>query len=131
MSGTRWITASNRRRSGEDLEAEDGHHHAFRPEHRGEILIAVSDDGAGIDRRAVLDKAQRKGLLTKPVKDYSDREVYQFLLMPGFSTNDVVTEYSGRGVGMDVVKQNVEKIGGDVTVESTPGQGTRVIFKIP
>ena len=97
----------------------------------GEILIAVSDDGAGIDRRAVLDKAQRKGLLTKPVKDYSDREVYQFLLMPGFSTNDVVTEYSGRGVGMDVVKQNVEKIGGDVTVESTPGQGTKVVFKIP
>ena len=97
----------------------------------GEILITVSDDGAGIDRRAVLDKAQKKGLLTKPVKDYSDREVYQFLLMPGFSTNDVVTEFSGRGVGMDVVKQNVEKIGGDVAVESTPGQGTRVIFKIP
>ena len=51
--------------------------------------------------------------------------------MPGFSTNEVVTEYSGRGVGMDVVKENVEKIGGDVTVESTPGAGTKIIFKIP
>ena len=97
----------------------------------GEILITVSDDGAGIDRRAVLDKAQRKGMLTKPAKDYTDREVYQFLLMPGFSTNEVVTEFSGRGVGMDVVKQNVEKIGGEVTVGSTPGQGTTVVFKIP
>ena len=97
----------------------------------GEILVTVSDDGAGIDRRAVLAKAQKKGLLTKPAGDYSDREVYQFLLMPGFSTNEVVTEYSGRGVGMDVVKENVEKIGGDVTVESTPGAGTKIIFKIP
>lgn len=51
--------------------------------------------------------------------------------MPGFSTNDVVTEYSGRGVGMDVVKENVEKIGGDVSVDSAPGKGTKIVFKIP
>ncbi|WP_326974799.1 chemotaxis protein CheA [Caproicibacter sp. BJN0012] len=97
----------------------------------GEILITVSDDGAGIDRKAVLDKANKKGLLTKPADDYTDHEVNQFILMPGFSTNDVVTEFSGRGVGMDVVKENVEKIGGEVTVESKQGEGTRVIFKIP
>jgi two-component system, chemotaxis family, sensor kinase CheA len=97
----------------------------------GEILITVSDDGAGIDRQAVLNKAQKKGLLTKPADEYTDHEVNQFILMPGFSTNDVVTEYSGRGVGMDVVKENVEKIGGEVMVESTPGQGTKVVFKIP
>ncbi|MCI1965347.1 MAG: chemotaxis protein CheA [Oscillospiraceae bacterium] len=97
----------------------------------GEILITVSDDGAGIDRKGVLAKAQKKGLLTKPADEYTDHEVNQFILMPGFSTNDVVTEFSGRGVGMDVVKENVEKIGGDVTVESTPGQGTKVVFKIP
>ena len=97
----------------------------------GEILITVSDDGAGIDRQAVLSKAQKKGLLTKPADEYADEEVNQFILMPGFSTNDVVTEFSGRGVGMDVVKENVEKIGGEVTVESTPGQGTKVVFKIP
>ena len=97
----------------------------------GEILITVSDDGAGINRKAVLEKAKKKGLLTKPEEDYTDKEVYQFLLMPGFSTNEVVTEYSGRGVGMDVVKQNVEKIGGDVSIDSTIGQGTKIVFKIP
>lgn len=97
----------------------------------GEILISVSDDGAGIDRQAVLEKAQKKGLLSKPADEYTDHEVNQFILMPGFSTNSVVTEYSGRGVGMDVVKENVEKIGGDVTVESKPGQGTKVVLKIP
>lgn len=97
----------------------------------GDILISVSDDGAGINRAAVLKKAEKKGMLTKPADEYTDREVYQFLLMPGFSTNEVVTEYSGRGVGMDVVKENVEKIGGDVSVESTPGKGTKTMFKIP
>ncbi len=97
----------------------------------GDILISVSDDGAGINRKAVLGKAQKKGMLTKPAEEYTDREVYQFLLMPGFSTNEVVTEYSGRGVGMDVVKANVEKIGGEVSIESTQGQGTKTMFKIP
>lgn len=97
----------------------------------GEILITVSDDGSGINKKAVLDKAKKKNLLTKPEEDYADKEIYQFLLMPGFSTNEVVTEYSGRGVGMDVVKQNVEKIGGDVSIDSTPGAGTKIVFKIP
>ena len=97
----------------------------------GEILISVEDDGKGIDRQAVLNKAKKKGMLKKPERDYTDKEVYQFLLMPGFSTNDVVTEFSGRGVGMDVVKENVEKIGGDVSVDSTPGKGTKIVFKIP
>ena len=97
----------------------------------GEILITVADDGAGVDRAAVLAKAQKKGLLTKAPDEYTDQEVNQFILMPGFSTNDVVTEYSGRGVGMDVVKENVEKIGGDVSVESAPGKGTKTVFKIP
>ncbi len=97
----------------------------------GDILISVSDDGGGLDRAAVLGKASQKGLLTKPEGEYTDKEVYQFILMPGFSTNNVVTEYSGRGVGMDVVRENVEKIGGDVTIDSTPGKGMTVLFKIP
>ena len=97
----------------------------------GEVLISVEDDGAGIDRQRVLSKAKKKGLLKKPEAEYTDKEVYQFLLMPGFSTNDVVTEFSGRGVGMDVVKENVEKIGGDVSVDSTLGKGTKIVFKIP
>lgn len=97
----------------------------------GEILISIEDDGQGIDREAVLAKAKRQGMLKKPEKEYSNREVYNFLLMPGFSTNEVVTEYSGRGVGMDVVKKNVEKIGGDVSISSEPGKGMKVLFKIP
>lgn len=97
----------------------------------GEILITIEDDGQGIDREAVLAKAKRQGMLKKNEKEYSNREVYNFLLMPGFSTNEVVTEFSGRGVGMDVVKKNVEKVGGDVTITSEPGKGTKVLFKIP
>lgn len=97
----------------------------------GDILISVSDDGGGLDREAVLAKAAQKGLLTKPEQEYTDKEVYQFILMPGFSTNNVVTEYSGRGVGMDVVRDNVEKIGGEVSIDSTPGRGMTVVFKIP
>lgn len=97
----------------------------------GEILISVQDDGAGIDKNAVLNKAKRQGMLKKPEKDYSSREIYNFILMPGFSTNEVVTEYSGRGVGMDVVKKNVEQIGGDVSLTSEVGKGTKILFKIP
>ncbi|TQI65478.1 chemotaxis protein CheA [Clostridium sp. KNHs216] len=97
----------------------------------GEILISVQDDGKGIDKKYVLQKAKRQGLLKKPEKEYSTREIYSFLLMPGFSTNDVVTEYSGRGVGMDVVKKNVEKVGGDVSLISEVGKGTKILFKIP
>lgn len=97
----------------------------------GEILITVEDDGAGINREGVLRKAKKQGLLTKPENEYTDKEVNNFILMPGFSTNEVVTEYSGRGVGMDVVKKNVEKIGGDVTLTSEEGKGTKIVFKIP
>lgn len=97
----------------------------------GEILISVQDDGLGIDKAAVLNKAKRQGMLRKPEKDYSTREIYNFILMPGFSTNEVVTEYSGRGVGMDVVKKNVEQIGGDVSLTSEVGKGTKILFKIP
>lgn len=97
----------------------------------GDIMISVEDDGSGIDCAKVLSKAEKKGLLTKPANEYTSHEIFQFLLMPGFSTNDVVTEFSGRGVGMDVVKDNVEKIGGEVTMDSTPGKGTKTLFKIP
>ncbi len=97
----------------------------------GDIVVTIMDDGRGIDRNSVLAKAKRLGLMKKPEAKYSDREVYDFLLMPGFSTNEEVTEYSGRGVGMDVVKKNVEKVGGDVTIDSELGEGTKIVFKIP
>ena len=63
--------------------------------------------------------------------DYTDKEVYQFITLPGFSTNEQVTEYSGRGVGMDVVVSNLQSIGGSLEIESTPGQGSQMILKIP
>ena len=96
-----------------------------------DVLIIVRDDGAGIDRERVMKKARDAGLLTKPEEDYQDREAYQFIFMPGFSTNEAVTEFSGRGVGMDIVSQNLEKVGGSVIVESTPGLGSAFTLKIP
>ncbi|MBQ8613569.1 MAG: chemotaxis protein CheA [Ruminiclostridium sp.] len=97
----------------------------------GEVIITVSDDGKGIDPQKVLAKAERNGLLTKPSYEYTEREIQNMILLPGFSTNEVVTEYSGRGVGMDVVKKNIEKVGGSLAVESKLGHGTTFIIKIP
>lgn len=97
----------------------------------GEVIIVVSDDGRGIDADRVLAKAKKNGLLTKNEKEYSDKEIFNMVMAPGFSTNEVVTEFSGRGVGMDVVKKNIEKIGGSVSVDSKFGEGTSFIIKIP
>ena len=97
----------------------------------GDIIISISDDGKGIDPEVILMKAKERNLLTKAESEYSDREILNLLLLPGFSTKETVTEFSGRGVGMDVVKKGVEKIGGTVTIESTKGAGTNVFFKIP
>lgn len=101
-------------------------------EHTGsEVIISVKDDGKGIDPSAILTKAKNNGLLTKPESEYSKKEILSLLMIPGFSTNEEVTEFSGRGVGMDVVKKNVEKIGGVVTITSDLGQGTCTTLKIP
>jgi two-component system chemotaxis sensor kinase CheA len=97
----------------------------------GEILITVQDDGKGLDREVLLNKAAERGLLTKNPSEYSEKEAYLLLLLPGFSTKSEVTEFSGRGVGMDVVKKNIEKIGGTVTIESKKGLGMATVFKIP
>ncbi|NLY71533.1 MAG: chemotaxis protein CheA [Clostridiales bacterium] len=97
----------------------------------GDIIISVSDDGRGLDPDLILEKAKSKNLLTKPENEYSHKEILNLIMMPGFSTKETVSEYSGRGVGMDVVKKNIEKIGGTVTIESIKGQGTNILFKIP
>lgn len=97
----------------------------------GEVIIVIADDGQGINPDAVLAKAERNGILTKPASEYSEKEILNMIMLPGFSTNEQVTEYSGRGVGMDVVKKNIEKIGGTVSVESKYGEGSKFIIKIP
>lgn len=99
----------------------------------GKVWISVEDDGQGLDRDKILKKARKQGLLddNKPDEAYTDKEVYQFITLPGFSTNEEVTEYSGRGVGMDVVVQNIQSIGGTLDIESTPGLGSIMSLKIP
>ena len=99
----------------------------------GKVWISVTDDGKGLDRVKILAKARKQGLLddSKPDEAYTDKEVYQFITLPGFSTNEQVTEYSGRGVGMDVVVQNIQSIGGTLDIESTAGMGSTMSLKIP
>lgn len=97
----------------------------------GEVVITVSDDGAGIDPEKIMNKARKQGILTKPESEYTEKEIQNLILLPGFSTNEQVTEFSGRGVGMDVVKANVEKCGGTIIVDSKKGVGTNFIIKIP
>jgi chemotaxis protein histidine kinase CheA len=97
----------------------------------GDVIISVSDDGKGLDRNVILAKARANGLLRKPENDYSDKEIFNLLMAPGFSTKEQVSEFSGRGVGMDVVKSNIERIGGSVIIESKLGHGTNIILKIP
>lgn len=99
----------------------------------GKVWIGVQDNGAGLDREKILAKAKRQDLLDPLRKDssYTDKEVYQFITLPGFSTNEQVTEYSGRGVGMDVVVSNIQSVGGSLEIESTPGQGSLMLLKIP
>ncbi|HEX7590543.1 MAG TPA: chemotaxis protein CheA [Candidatus Limnocylindrales bacterium] len=98
----------------------------------GRILITVEDDGKGMDPAAMRRAVVEKGLMSKDQADLtSDAEILRVIFMPGFSTAKVVTEVSGRGVGMDVVRNNIEHLGGWVDVASTPGQGTRVSLSLP
>lgn len=96
-----------------------------------EILIIVKDDGAGINRDKVLKKAIEKGIVTTAPEKMSDKDVYMLVFEPGFSTADKVTDISGRGVGMDVVKKNLEKLHGSVDVTSTLERGSTFTLRIP
>lgn len=97
----------------------------------GEVIITISDDGKGIDPDKIMAKAKKQGLLTKPESEYTTKEIQNMILLPGFSTNEQATEFSGRGVGMDVVKANVEKCGGSINIDSQKGKGTTFTIKIP
>jgi len=98
----------------------------------GQVNIEIGDDGAGIDVARVKQKAVEKGVLRpEQAEKLSDREALNLIFLPGFSTAQTVTNVSGRGVGMDVVKSNIEKIGGVVDILSRPGEGATVKLKIP
>jgi two-component system chemotaxis sensor kinase CheA len=98
----------------------------------GKVIIEITDDGGGIDPQRVRAKAIQAKLLTpEQAERLNDRELVNLVFLPGFSTTDRVTQFSGRGVGMDVVRTHVEKIGGAVTIESQLGRGTTVRMKIP
>jgi two-component system chemotaxis sensor kinase CheA len=94
------------------------------------VLIRITDDGAGLDAEAIRTKAVDRGLLA-PDETISDAELYQLIFAPGFSTAQTVTDVSGRGVGMDVVKRTIESLRGTIEVDSRPGQGTTVTLKLP
>lgn len=95
----------------------------------GSILIDISDDGAGLNRERILAKARQNGLAVSD--SMSDDEVWQLIFAPGFSTAEAVTDVSGRGVGMDVVKRNIQELGGHVDIRSTFGQGTTIRIVLP
>ncbi|WP_294150652.1 chemotaxis protein CheA [uncultured Clostridium sp.] len=97
----------------------------------GEICVSVQDDGCGIDTEKVLKKAKDKKLFTGNEADYSETELMELCLLPGFSTREQANEFSGRGVGLDVVRQMVEKFGGHLHLESRKGSGSRFILHLP
>ncbi len=96
----------------------------------GCIFVEIEDDGGGIDKEAILKKALEKGVAL-PNKSYNDDEIYKFMFEPGFSTAKKVTEISGRGVGLDVVKKNIENLRCSVSVQSELGKGTKLRIKLP
>ncbi|WP_459206928.1 Hpt domain-containing protein [Pseudomonas sp. MLB6B] len=99
--------------------------------HEGaDIVIEMSDDGAGVPLEAVRKKAIKRGLLD-PEATLSDHEVLQFILRPGFSTAEKITQISGRGLGMDVVHEEVKQLGGAMSIESSPGKGARFLIRLP
>ncbi|MEO6986327.1 MAG: chemotaxis protein CheA [Paralcaligenes sp.] len=95
----------------------------------GQIIIAVSDDGRGLDRERILKKATQQGIEVSD--DATDEEVWQLIFVPGFSTAEQVTDISGRGVGMDVVRRNIQDMGGRIQLSSTPNQGTTTRIILP
>ena len=98
----------------------------------GKVIIEITDDGGGIDVDRVREKAISAKLVSpEEVARMSRQEIVRLIFLPGFSTAERVTQFSGRGVGMDVVRTNIEKIGGTVDIESPQGQGTTIRTKIP
>ena len=96
----------------------------------GNVIVEVSDDGGGLKREKILAKARERGLVG-PDEELSEDRIYQLIFAPGFSTADIVSDVSGRGVGMDVVKRNINELGGHVQIHSTSGKGSMVRIRLP
>ena len=96
-----------------------------------EVHIIIKDDGKGLNKNELLNKARANNLLPKPEEEMTDKEIYSLIFLPGLSTKEDITEFSGRGVGMDVVTKNIERIGGTISVDSIENIGTEIILKIP
>lgn len=96
-----------------------------------DVLVIVKDDGRGLSKDKILEKASRQGILERYEHELNEKEIYNLILVPGFSTNEQITEYSGRGVGMDVVSKNISDIGGSISVDSKEGEGTVITLKMP
>jgi two-component system chemotaxis sensor kinase CheA len=96
----------------------------------GNVVIEIRDDGRGLRRDKILEKAIERGMV-KAEDKLSDKDVYELVFQPGFSTADQVSDVSGRGVGMDVVRRNVNALGGVIEIDSTPGEGSVVIIRLP
>jgi two-component system chemotaxis sensor kinase CheA len=105
-------------------------HLTLRAEQKGgNILITVRDDGGGLNRLKILAKARERGIDID--ENAADEEVWQLIMAPGFSTAEQITDVSGRGVGMDVVKRNIESLGGKISIQSEAGQGTAIFIRLP
>jgi two-component system chemotaxis sensor kinase CheA len=98
---------------------------------RASVAISITDDGRGIDRRRILEKAKREGLVDAHVETLSDDQLLRVLARPGFSTAEAVTSVSGRGVGIDVAMTRIRALGGSIEIHTEPGKGTRFVLRLP
>ncbi len=120
-------SAEGRREAGKDEKGSI----RLKASHRGgNIVIEISDDGRGLNKEKIIERARRLGAVDS-VEGWNDADIYRLIFLPGLSTAQAISDISGRGVGMDVVKQAVEKLRGKIEIESTPGKGTTFITRFP
>jgi len=111
-------------------KSEEGVIHLNAYHKGGTIIIEINDDGAGLDKERIRNKAIENGLISED-EQLPDEKIYDLIFQPGFSTAEVVSDVSGRGVGMDVVRRNIRDLGGTVEIMSTPGEGSTITIRLP